>query len=98
MSSSPLSLGLERRRRWVQCWLWITATTGVEIFAEAAGARVVRVPSNPGFGAGHNQGAALGSAPYVLLLNPDATFRPDALAVGLTFYSTRTRQWRPFRE
>ena len=38
----------------------------------AAGARVVCDPANPGFGAGQNRGVAATSAPFVLLLNPDA--------------------------
>jgi GT2 family glycosyltransferase len=48
--------------------------------AAAAGAAVVLNPSNPGFGAGQNRGVACGSAPWLLLLNPDA--RLDAAAVG----------------
>ncbi len=40
--------------------------------ARAAGARVVCDPANPGFGAGQNRGVAATSAPFVLLLNPDA--------------------------
>lgn len=48
--------------------------------AAAAGAAVVLNPSNPGFGAGQNRGVALGSAPWLLLVNPDA--RLDAAAVG----------------
>ncbi len=38
-----------------------------------------RIPNNPGFGAGQNHGVALTSAPYVLLLNPDAD--PDAAGI-----------------
>ena len=51
--------------------------------AEAFGATVLRNPANPGFGAGQNQGVTRGSAPYVLLLNPDAELRPVAVAGGV---------------
>jgi N-acetylglucosaminyl-diphospho-decaprenol L-rhamnosyltransferase len=48
--------------------------------AEACGARVVHAGANVGFGAGCNLGAAAGSAPYVLLLNPDAAAEPGTVA------------------
>ena len=48
--------------------------------AGAAGARVVREPSNRGFCGGHNRALALSRAPWVLLLNPDATLPPDFVA------------------
>ena len=51
--------------------------------AERAGGRVVRDPSNPGFGAGHNRAVAATSAPYLLLLNPDAVLEPGALERGI---------------
>jgi GT2 family glycosyltransferase len=51
--------------------------------AETMGARVLRDPGNPGFGAGQNRGVAATSAPYVLLLNPDAVPEPDGIAAGL---------------
>jgi len=40
--------------------------------AASRGATVLRDETNPGFGAGQNRGVGVGSAPYVLLLNPDA--------------------------
>lgn len=40
---------------------------------------LVRNPRNLGFGAACNKGAALGSAPLILFLNPDATLKPGAL-------------------
>jgi N-acetylglucosaminyl-diphospho-decaprenol L-rhamnosyltransferase len=40
---------------------------------------VIRSPRNGGFAYGCNLGAAAGSAPYVLLLNPDAQIDGDAL-------------------
>ena len=41
--------------------------------AEAAGAVSIRDASNPGFGAGQNNGRRLTTAPFVLVLNPDLT-------------------------
>jgi N-acetylglucosaminyl-diphospho-decaprenol L-rhamnosyltransferase len=40
---------------------------------------VVRSGRNGGFSFGCNRGAAAGTAPYVLLLNPDAQIEPEAL-------------------
>jgi GT2 family glycosyltransferase len=48
--------------------------------AEARGATVVRLPTNPGFGAGQNAGLAHTTARHVLLLNPDA--RPCAAGLN----------------
>lgn len=42
-------------------------------------ARVVENPSNVGFGAAANQGAALGTSDFVLFLNPDAVLRGGCL-------------------
>jgi N-acetylglucosaminyl-diphospho-decaprenol L-rhamnosyltransferase len=52
-------------------------------FASVAGLDVefVRSGSNAGFAFGCNVGAAAGSAPFILLLNPDATVDPEAVAV-----------------
>ena len=58
--------------------------------AAATGATVVRDPSNPGFGAGHNGGVGRTTAPAVLLLNPDARLVPGAVAQGLTVLGERT--------
>ena len=60
-------------------------TDGTADLAEALGARVLRDPRNPGFGAGQNRGVAATTAPYVLLLNPDAAPEPDGIAAGLAF-------------
>lgn len=46
---------------------------------------VVRNASNRGFGAACNQGVALGSAEYVLFLNPDARLFEDSLESPLAF-------------
>lgn len=40
-------------------------------------------PSNPGFGAGHNRAAEMGSAPLILLLNPDAAMDWEAVRCGI---------------
>lgn len=48
--------------------------------ASRLGAAVVRLDANIGFGAGCNRGAALGHAPYILFLNPDAVVAPGTVA------------------
>ncbi|MFN8050905.1 MAG: glycosyltransferase family 2 protein [Acidimicrobiales bacterium] len=45
-----------------------------------AGVALVRNDENRGVAAARNQGARLGSAPYLLLLDSDAELRPDCLA------------------
>ena len=42
--------------------------------------RVEREAVNRGFCGGHNRALALSRAPWVLLLNPDATLPPDFVA------------------
>lgn len=44
--------------------------------------------SNPGFGAGHNRALASGSAPWVLLMNPDARMHTSAMDVGADYLRT----------
>ncbi len=51
--------------------------------ARAAGATVLEDPANPGFGAGQNRGVAATTAPFVLLLNPDAEPDPGGVAAGV---------------
>jgi hypothetical protein len=51
--------------------------------AAATGAETVHDASNPGFGAGQNRGVARGSAPYVLLCNPDAVVAAAAVERGI---------------
>jgi GT2 family glycosyltransferase len=58
---------------------------GSSAIAQLAGATVRDDPTNPGFGAGQNRGRALGAAPYVLVLNPDAVPRPTAIAAGVRY-------------
>ena len=57
---------------------------GCASIAEAAGAVSIRDASNPGFGAGQNNGRRLTTAPFVLVLNPDLTIDIGAVtrAVG----------------
>jgi GT2 family glycosyltransferase len=53
----------------------------VDAFAAASvNVRLVTMPRNSGFAAAANAGIAAGSAPYVLLLNQDATISPDYAA------------------
>jgi N-acetylglucosaminyl-diphospho-decaprenol L-rhamnosyltransferase len=52
--------------------------------AAAAGAKVIEQPWNPGFGSGQNAGVRTGSAPYVLMLNPDAELVSEAVDIGTT--------------
>jgi GT2 family glycosyltransferase len=57
--------------------------------AAARGAAVHHDPANPGFGAGQNAGVARTTAPYVVLLNPDAELTPGALAAGVAMLEDR---------
>jgi len=66
-------------------------TDGTGDLAETLGARVLCDPGNPGFGAGQNRGVAATSAPYVLLLNPDAAPEPEGIAAGLTLLEADPR-------
>jgi succinoglycan biosynthesis protein ExoA len=50
--------------------------------ARELGAEVVHRPDNPGYGSGQNVGVARCTAPFVLLLNPDAELEPGALVAG----------------
>jgi len=50
-----------------------------------AGVEVVRTGENLGFAAACNRGAAVGDAPYVLFLNPDARLFVNSLSVPLAF-------------
>jgi GT2 family glycosyltransferase len=52
---------------------------------EALALKVLRNPRNRGFSAACNQGAALGQAPFVLLLNPDVRVAPDTIARALAY-------------
>lgn len=58
---------------------------GSGALARLAGATVRDDPANPGFGAGQNHGLELGTAPYILVLNPDAQPRPTAIAAGVRY-------------
>ena len=58
--------------------------------AVGLGAHTLLRPDNPGFGAGQNTGAAAGTAPFLLLLNPDAALESGALAAGLAALCDRS--------
>ncbi|MEH3147148.1 MAG: glycosyltransferase family 2 protein [Methylobacterium frigidaeris] len=52
---------------------------GSAALAESAGARVLRLPRNQGYGRANNAGVrAAAGAGHVLILNPDVTLRPGA--------------------
>ncbi len=53
---------------------------GSVCLAAATGAEIINSGSNLGFGRAANRGVAATTAPYVLLLNPDAEVRPGAVA------------------
>lgn len=61
--------------------------TATSRLARQLGAEAIDVPGNPGFGAGQNIGVRLGTAPYVLLLNPDAEPVVDSVAAGVEWLS-----------
>ncbi len=64
---------------------------GSDEVASSMGAVVVRDPSNPGFGAGHNRGVALTGAAYVLLMTPDAVLVPGAVEEGMALLDAQPR-------
>lgn len=47
--------------------------------------RIICNPSNRGFGAACNQGAAVGNGEYILFLNPDTRLQPGSLTMPLDF-------------
>lgn len=57
--------------------------------ADQAGATAIRVPSNPGFGAGMNRAARDSTAPFLLLMNPDALILDGAIEAGLAALDSR---------
>jgi len=59
--------------------------------AEAAGAQVIRNRLNCGFGAAANQGAAVGSAEFILFLNPDAVVEGSDLELLINALETDQR-------
>ena len=59
---------------------------GFEAEVHGAGdAKVVMNPANFGFGAASNIGARLGTAPFILFLNPDAQLYPGSLRAFTSF-------------
>ena len=62
--------------------------------ARAAGAEVVELGANPGFGAANNAGVERARHPVTVLLNPDCELLDDALA-GLAARAADGRLWVP---
>ena len=52
---------------------------------------VIHQPFNTGFGTAQNAGVRAGSAPFLLILNPDACMTSGALASGLAYLSAHPR-------
>lgn len=61
----------------------------IDSVATLPGVDVIRVGENRGFAAACNLGAARGSSPYLLFLNPDTRVEPDSLSVPLAFMDRR---------
>jgi N-acetylglucosaminyl-diphospho-decaprenol L-rhamnosyltransferase len=57
-----------------------SADPAFDTVADLPGTDLVNAPRNGGFAYGCNIGIGRGSAPYVLLINPDATMAPDQVA------------------
>jgi N-acetylglucosaminyl-diphospho-decaprenol L-rhamnosyltransferase len=64
--------------------------SSVQALRHGSAPHVVRVP-NHGFAAGNNRGIEATSAPYVLLLNPDAVLQEGALDALVTTLEARPR-------
>jgi len=66
------------------------STDGSVEQVEASGGtvRLIRNPANVGFGQANNR-ALDGDAPYFVLVNPDATVPPDAIATALSVLAAR---------
>jgi N-acetylglucosaminyl-diphospho-decaprenol L-rhamnosyltransferase len=63
--------------------------------ARAAGAEVVRLADNPGFGAANNAGLARARHPVAALLNPDCELLDDGLARLAAGAAARDALWAP---
>ena len=59
------------------------SSDGSADIAEEAGAKILRLGANAGYGVANNAGIEAASTPYVLLLNPDARLRPGCLEILL---------------
>src|SRR5688572_30011700 len=66
------------------------ASTDDTIQNIAAETAVIRNPTNYGFGAACNQGAARLTTPYLLFLNPDAVLSPAAVPAAARYLDQHT--------
>lgn len=57
--------------------------------AQERGVAAITNPGNPGYGAGQNRGRVMGTAPYVLMLNPDAEINAAGVARGVAVLDER---------
>jgi N-acetylglucosaminyl-diphospho-decaprenol L-rhamnosyltransferase len=67
----------------------IASITVVDHGAQPSVRNSISDPSNPGYGAGQNRGRAVGNAPYVLMLNPDAEVDAEGVAAGVALLAAR---------
>ncbi|MBS1868979.1 MAG: glycosyltransferase family 2 protein [Actinobacteria bacterium] len=75
-------LGADAAQTRVRCVVVDNASrdgTAAAVAARHPSVTVLRNERDPGYGAACNAGAALGDAPYLLILNSDVTARPGAL-------------------
>jgi GT2 family glycosyltransferase len=63
----------------------------LDALAGVSSVHVIRNPTNVGFAAACNTGVRVASAPYLLFLNPDCTFKPGTLAELLAAMSVDER-------
>jgi GT2 family glycosyltransferase len=68
----------------------VASVTVIDHGATPSLANAIADPSNPGYGAGQNRGRALGHAPYVLMLNPDAEVDAAGIAAGVAVLDARS--------
>jgi len=65
-----------------------SSDNSVELITSMRDVQLFKSENNLGFGGGCNRGAALGKAPFILLLNPDIRFDPDTLEKLLSFITS----------
>ena len=66
-------------------------TTAAPALARDAGAELIELPDNPGFGAANNAGLARARHPVTVLLNPDTELVDDALCMSSPRWRESTR-------